>query len=315
MATDLDDDDEDLFLHTENSDESLNFNVPSYASKYLTTDMLDEFFNFNDHFALNLLHVNCRSLKKNFGPINNLLNSMSNNLSAIAVTETWLTDALHDVYHIPGYKFLGNSRVNKSGGGVGIFIKNCFDYKLRPDLCKMSDCIECLFIEIHRAGKQLIIIGCIYRPPNTDISVFNSEMLIILNKIDQISNKIAIIAGDFNLNLLKHFSHPPTGEFINLLLSFNFLPTICQPTRITDFSATLIDNIFVSCFKMVYNSAIVYSDISDHLPVALHLIASIPKTKLVRNVTRRSFDAKSIEKFNNCLSNTNWNIVYSSLCI
>ena len=31
-------------------------------------------------------------------------------------------------------------------------------------------------------------------------------------------------------------------------------------------------------------------------------------------MTRPSFDAKSIEKFNNCLSNTNWNIVYSSLC-
>ena len=103
-----------------------------------------------------------------------------------------------------------------------------------------------------------------------------SEMLLILNKIDQISNKTAIIASVFNLNLLKHSSHQPTGEFINLLLSYNFLPTICQPTRITDFSATLIDNIFVSCSKLDYNLAIVYSDISDHLPVALHLLARLP---------------------------------------
>ena len=240
---------------------------------------------------------------------------MSSYLSAIAVTETWLTDALHDVYHIPGYKFIGQSRVNKCGGGIGIFVNNCFDYKLRPDLCQISQCIECLFIEIHRAGKQLIVIGCIYRPPNTDTSVFMSEMLSILNKIDQISNKIAIIAGDFNLNLLKHSSHQPTGEFINLLLSYNFLQTICQPTRITDFSATLIDNIFVSCSKLDYNSAIVYSDISDHLPVALHLLARLPKIKLVSNATRRSFDAKSIENFSHCLANSNWNIVYDALCI
>ena len=111
MASDLD---EDLFCDIEENDESINFNVPSFARKYLTSDKLNKFFNLEDNSALNLLHINCRSLKKIVGPLNNLLNSMSSYLSAIAVTETWLTDALHDVYHIPGYKFIGQSRVNKS---------------------------------------------------------------------------------------------------------------------------------------------------------------------------------------------------------
>ena len=91
---------------------------------------------------------------------------------------------------------------------------------------------------------------------------------------------MAVIAGDFNLDFLKYASHAATGDFLNLLLSYNFLPTICQPTRITEFSSTLIDNIFVNCIKLDYNSVIVYSDISDHLPVAIHLNVNLLKHKI-----------------------------------
>ena len=208
---------EDLFFvsEMEDMDDSPDFNIPHFAIKYITADKLNDFFQFEDHTALNLLHVNCRSLKKNFSSLNILIRPLSQNLAAIAVTETqkgWLTEALQDVYSIPGYKFVSNSRINKSGGGIGIFLKNCLDYKPRPDLSRMSAYIECLFIEICRVGKQRVIIGCVYRPPNTDISLFISELQLILNTIDQITNKIAVSAGDFNLNLLKHSSHPPTGE-------------------------------------------------------------------------------------------------------
>ena len=120
------------------------------------------------------------------------------------------------------------------------------------------------------------------------------------------------MAGDFNLNLLKHSSHPPTDEFLNLLMSFNFLPTICHPTRITDFSETLIDNIFVNCLKFNFHSAIVYTDISDRLSVALHL-ASIARVKPANNLTRRSFDSKSIKKFNYFLAMTDWSCVHNGM--
>ena len=50
--------------------------------------------------------------------------------------------------------------------------------------------------------------------------------------------------GDFNFDLLNWVTHSKTEEFFNLLGSYYFLPHILQPTRITDHSATLIDNIF-----------------------------------------------------------------------
>lgn len=50
--------------------------------------------------------------------------------------------------------------------------------------------------------------------------------------------------GDFNIDLLKYNSHIGSENFINTLSSFFFQPQILQPTRITDHSSTLIDNIF-----------------------------------------------------------------------
>jgi hypothetical protein len=50
--------------------------------------------------------------------------------------------------------------------------------------------------------------------------------------------------GDFNLDLLKYDNHEDTNNFINTMSSFFFQPLILQPTRITNHSATLIDNVF-----------------------------------------------------------------------
>ena len=52
--------------------------------------------------------------------------------------------------------------------------------------------------------------------------------------------------GDFNTNLLNYESHSDTNEFLNSVISHYLLPYILHPTRVTDHSATVIDNIFSS---------------------------------------------------------------------
>ena len=73
--------------------------------------------------------------------------------------------------------------------------------------------------------------------------------------------------GDYNLNLLNGSLHEPTDNFPNQMCSFSLIPVITNPTRITETSATLIDNIFTNDLKSELNSGILYSDISDHFPV------------------------------------------------
>ena len=95
--------------------------------------------------------------------------------------------------------------------------------------------------------------------------------------MDKISNekKYAILMGDFNINLLNYESHPPTDDFINNLRVFFFQPHILQPTRITDHTATLIDNIYFNSIEHCYISGNLVCDISDHLPNFSSLISSL----------------------------------------
>ena len=60
-------------------------------------------------------------------------------------------------------------------------------------------------------------------------------------------NKSMFLCGDFNLNLLKYNSNLPTKRFIDMMFSLGMFPLISsKPSRMTDVSATLIDNIFTN---------------------------------------------------------------------
>ena len=72
--------------------------------------------------------------------------------------------------------------------------------------------------------------------------------------------------GDFNVNLLNCESHPESNDFLLMLNSYFLLPCISQPTRITERSATLIDNMFSNTYAMNAISSNLASKISDHLP-------------------------------------------------
>ena len=57
-------------------------------------------------------------------------------------------------------------------------------------------------------------------------------------------NKEVYICGDYNFDLLKVDTDQLTLHFFNLLCSYGFLPHILQPTRVTENTSTVIDNIF-----------------------------------------------------------------------
>ena len=77
--------------------------------------------------------------------------------------------------------------------------------------------------------------------------------------------------GDFNIDLLKSNINPNVDEFLDEMYS-NFLkPTINLPTRISDTSKTLIDNIFTSNIFSNICSGNIITNISDHLPQFLFL--------------------------------------------
>ena len=57
-----------------------------------------------------------------------------------------------------------------------------------------------------------------------------------------------------------------TNEFLDSLSSNMFLPCTFLPTRISEYSKTLIDNIFTNKFANITASGNILASISDHLP-------------------------------------------------
>ena len=111
----------------------------------------------------------------------------------------------------------------------------------------MDGDVNSVFIEIPKTSfntKCNVICGCVYRPPFMSVKSFNVQLNGMLGKL-QHENKHVYITGDFNVNILPHIkSSLDRQDFMNIFSSSFFAPLITKPTRVTDHSATLIDNIY-----------------------------------------------------------------------
>ena len=79
-------------------------------------------------------------------------------------------------------------------------------------------------------------------------------------------NKIIYVTGDLNINLQTY--NTPAKLLLDILSSFSILPTIKIPTRTTNTTETIIDNIFTNNLNN-FSSGTIVSDISDHFPIFL----------------------------------------------
>ena len=133
-----------------------------------------------------------------------------------------------------------------------------------------SSSTESLFIESHRPLSKNIVIGIIYRPPDSNVNNFVQNFNSLLAKIGK-ENKLSYLLGGSNLNLMNYHSHSLIGEFLEVTYANLFFPLILRPTRINSHSASLMDNIFSNSFHNDIVSGLFFRDVSDHLPnFAIH---------------------------------------------
>jgi exonuclease III len=244
-----------------------------------------------------VLHINCRSIVKNFNSLLDLLHLSKIQPSVIAVTETWLSGFNEHLYDIPGYSFVCISRDHKKGGGVGLYIDEKLNYKRLNNITYIKDSIESIFVEL-RFGKCScnIVLGCVYRPPNTIHDVFINDLNGILDTINTGKhNNNIILTGDFNIDLLKT-DDSTTKDLVNLLNVHMLRSIIDKPTRVASNSATLIDNFFTNCVRYSVSAGIILNDLSDHYPIIMRLELTGDNPSNV-DVIRRDFSEANINNF------------------
>jgi endonuclease/exonuclease/phosphatase family metal-dependent hydrolase len=112
----------------------------------------------------------------------------------------------------------------------------------------VNDEAECLWVEITRSKSKPVLVCCVYRAPDSDLTKMTSYLDKTLSKINY-ANRNVVILGDFNVD----FNHSRLGQrnameqkMYNFMRSLDFTQLIKECTRITDTSETLIDLIFVN---------------------------------------------------------------------
>ena len=248
-----------------------------------------------------LFHHNIRSLNRNFDQLTALLSTLKTKFDVLCFTESWLHYSDEKLIYLENYKSYHSLRPEgMRGGGISIFISD----KIRnvskiATVSKSNDIIESLFLEFYIKSKRFII-GNVYKPNKTNYTVFTDTLMQILDSLSIKSNDECIISGDFNIDLLKCTLNDDSLNFLNSMLSLSLIPLISKPTRVSDTSATLIDNIFTNN-PIDFISGNIISPISDHFPNFLIRRNIFCKSYNIptRHVQYRLINSETIENFKN----------------
>ena len=182
-----------------------NTNIQNLNTHYILSEELQNFLGDDKDENLSVLHLNIRSINKNFEKLKMYLSNLNLSLSIIYFSKTWLNDSNVDKsnYEIPNYVSIHQIRSHCKGGMVSTYIQKNFEFKIRNNLSVNCKDIESIGVQLLHKKKKNTLFNVAYRPPNCKIEPFENFLKILFNKSTN-SNKNYQIAGGFNLYLLDH---------------------------------------------------------------------------------------------------------------
>lgn len=256
---------------------------------------------------LNILHLNIRSLQKNLDCLKELIDTLSKKdvtLDVILLCETWTHDLNSSLLDIEGYTLFLQNRKEGRGGGVGVYVKNYLNPKIKSDLSVQYDGLfESMIVEITTHGKQFFV-SEFYRVLGTPEKPFEECISKLLKNC---KNTDTFIGSDQNLDLLKLNKHKMTDKFLNNILENGLMPTILKPMRVTHTSSTLIDNIYVPINHVnSFKSHVLVDLMSDHFPCLVQICLNLNSKRSPMKIKSRKVNESALHNMNNDLLHKNW---------
>ena len=261
--------------------------------------------------SLSILSLNSQSLNAKFDDFQIAIEQLNRNnqISVICIQETWLSsESPTSLFDLPNYQLISRGKYCSNHGGLITYIHNDFNWE-PVSIKDQTTGWENLFIKISQNSQnsKKYFIGNIYRLPSetvNDLQTFNDEFLETL-EILQSKRLQVYLCGDYNINLLKVYKKDQYNIFFENLVSAGYLPKISLTTRITDHSATLIDNIFGNRIDN-NESGIILNNISDHQMIYTYSTEQLPcRTREKQYVQLETKDAQAMNKFINKLQDLN----------
>ena len=233
-------------------------------STYTDVNTLGERMSANNS-TLSILSLNAQSINAKFDELKITIDQLNeiHTDSVICIQESWLDcNANIDLYRLNNYNLISKGKYVSEHGGLLIY-----PYDILEDIIGHTTGWEQLFLKIRHKdpNSKKYIIGNVYRVPNEIVgscNCFTDEFSNLLTYL-QILRHPTYVSGDFNLNLLQINNKKHYKDFFEQLISCGFYPKISMPTRFTEHSATIIDNIFTNQL-VEHESGILTNSIIDH---------------------------------------------------
>ena len=212
----------------------------------------------------------CLNINSLVSHIDNLRVFMSQfkDIDILALNETKLDATIKDgEVHLPGYDVVRKDRERngRNGGGVCIYVRSNINFKPRADLSPNN--LECLTVEISKPRSKPFLVSTWYRPPQSSPDLFSTFERII-DKIDA-ENLELYLMGDLNCNLLSEVVNNNSSHLLTIIDIYGLTQLITEPTRVTQYSSTLIDLCLTNSPDKVSKSGVIDIGISDYSVIYL----------------------------------------------
>ena len=211
----------------------------------------------------------CGDIETNPGPINDTISFCSWNLNSICAHDfarISLIEAYNSVYEydligivethldssveeskieLDGYNFMKtNHPLDVKRGGVGLYVKDTFPAKERPDLETLPECIVCEF-QLDRKKYFFVVL---YRSPSqsqNEFQVFMNNFELMLSKMSDENPYCVIVTGDLNCRSSHWWENDIDNEEGKLFEPFSsdlgLHQLISEPTHFIGNSRSCID--------------------------------------------------------------------------
>lgn len=256
-----------------------------------------ESFNHKNLQGFKIIHLNIRSIRKNYDELCSFLSTVNYCFDVICLSETFLYSNEHSYFPLPNYSFLGDSRPSRCGG-AGMYVRS--GLAIEEGFVQLAGA-EAVMVTLMGVGERPLSITSIYRTPASDTGEFVDSLSLHLHHMQ---HKKHIVIGDINIDLLKTDSL----FYSDSTSIYNYQNLISIPTRVSDFSSTCIDHILINFDEHELETGTLQIDLTDHFPVFV-VLNNIAKN---RPSTTKIINKRSIAKIVLDLKNITWRDVLSS---
>ncbi|PNF31582.1 hypothetical protein B7P43_G00791 [Cryptotermes secundus] len=235
-------------------------------------------------YNLKIIHQNAQYLSNKIEIFTEFLQSTTPDI--LAISEHGLKeDEIHQCI-LGGYTLVSYFCRNEyKGGGIAIYsTSNMVQCKHLNWVTGKSieKTLEVTGMEI-MCDKIKLIILALYRSPSGVMNEFFNLLIDILQQLAQ-KDRYIILVGDLNINTMENgCGHKQLLDIIN---AYNMIMTINIPTRVTESTATIIDQIITNIPVNCYYTNVINSLLSDHYAQCITINITPPVLKRCYKVGR-----------------------------